>query len=96
MIRVSLLVLLSVVYLMCSAPASAADEKWRGVDQTVVEKVAKEHGREARAPLINTDQGDLLPFFFLLAGVAGGFAAGYYWRKLTGDRGRSRGAKGGR
>lgn len=61
-------------------------EKWPGVDETVVEKFAEEHGREARKPFINTDQGDLLLFVFLLAGAAGGFAAGYYWRTLTESR----------
>lgn len=60
----------------------AASEKWAGVDESVIEKYAKEHGREAREPLINTDQGDLLLFVFLLAGTVGGFAAGYYWRTL--------------
>ncbi len=63
-----------------------ASEKWSGVDESVVEKYAKEHGRETREPLINTDQGDLLLFVFLLAGAAGGFAAGYYWRTLTENR----------
>lgn len=52
----------------------------------MVEKVASEHGREAREPLINTDQGDLLLFVFLLAGTVGGFAAGYYWRTLMEGR----------
>lgn len=56
---------------------------WTGVDESVIEKVAKEHGREAMPPLINTDQGDLLLFVFLIAGTVGGFAAGYYWRMLT-------------
>ena len=60
-----------------------APRPWTGVDESVVEKVAKEHGREARPPLINTDQGDLLLFMFLIAGAVGGFAAGYYWRVLT-------------
>jgi len=55
---------------------------WSGVDESVVEKVAGEHGRHAREPFINTDQGDLLLFVFLLAGAVGGFAAGYYWRVL--------------
>ncbi len=68
---------------LCILPAaSTAAEKWQGVDESVVEKVAKEHGREKREPLINTDQGDLLLFVFLLAGTAGGFAAGYFWRIL--------------
>jgi len=57
--------------------------KWSGVDESVVERIAKEHGREAHTPLINTDQGDLLLFVFLLAGAVGGFAGGYYWRKLV-------------
>jgi hypothetical protein len=60
-----------------------ASEKWQGVDESVVERVAKEHGREARKPFINTDQGDLLLFAFLVAGSVGGFTAGYYWRMLT-------------
>jgi hypothetical protein len=64
-----------------------APRPWTGVDEEVVEKVAKEHGREARPPLINTDQGDLLLFVFLLAGAVGGFAAGYYWRSLTENKG---------
>ena len=70
---------------LCSLPAFAA-EKWAGVDETVVEKIAKEHGREKQEPLINTDQGDLLLFVFLIAGTVGGFAAGYYWRILMVER----------
>ncbi len=67
----------------CVLPfVSSAAEKWPGVDESVVEKYAKEQGREAHAPLINTDQGDLLLFVFLIAGAIGGFAAGYYWRIL--------------
>lgn len=65
---------------------SLAPKSWIGVDEAVVEKIAREHGREAKKPLINTDQGDLLLFLFLLAGVAGGFAAGYYWKLLVGDK----------
>ncbi len=65
---------------------STASEKWPGVDKSVIEKVAKGHDREAREPFINTDQGDLLLFVFLLAGAAGGFIAGYYWRALAGKK----------
>jgi hypothetical protein len=68
-------------------PASAA--KWSGVDETVVEKFAEEHGRPGSAPVINTDQGDLLLFMFLIGGLIGGFAAGYYWRMLTENKCRS-------
>ena len=62
---------------------SLAPKSWEGVDEAVVEKIAKEHGREARDPLIDPGSGDLLLFAFLLAGSVGGFAAGYYWRELT-------------
>ncbi|HSB34810.1 MAG TPA: cobalt transporter [Nitrospirota bacterium] len=65
------------------AASAACAEKWTGVDESVVQKIAKEQGRETREPFINTDQGDLLLFVFLTAGAISGFAAGYYWRKLT-------------
>ena len=58
-----------------------APRPWTGVDEAVVERIAKEHGREAKPPLINSE-GDLLLFVFLAAGAVGGFAAGYCWRKL--------------
>ena len=56
--------------------------QWAGVDETVVEKFAEAAGHPARKPYINTDQGDLLLFFFLIAGTAGGFVAGYCFREL--------------
>ncbi len=65
--------------LICS-PIGAAS--WSGVDETVIEKFAEQAGRSAREPLINTDQGDLLLFVFLLAGAVGGFAVGYWFRVL--------------
>jgi hypothetical protein len=71
-----------------SARAAETGGPWRGVDETVVEQIAKEHHREARPPLLRTDQGDLALFVFLLAGACGGFAAGYYWRKLIDARTR--------
>lgn len=71
-----------VLCLFFLAPA-VAFASWPGVDESVVEKIAGEHGRHAREPLINTDKGDMLLFVFLLAGAVGGFAAGYYWRVLT-------------
>jgi len=70
--------------------AEIKESKWPGVDESVVEKFAKEHGREAREPFINTDQGDLLLFVFLLAGTAGGFIAGYYWKELMVNKERQR------
>ena len=78
--RIFLLLFTFHILIVTAVPAA---EKWPGVDESVVEKIAKEQGREAHAPLINTDQGDLLLFVFLLAGAVGGFAAGYSWRMLT-------------
>ena len=63
-----------------------APKPWTGVDEAVVEKIAREHGREARKPFIDLGEGDLQLFAFLLAGAVGGFAAGYYWRKLVGEK----------
>jgi hypothetical protein len=68
--------------------AKADGGKWAGVDETVVEKFAAKAGRTAKEPFINKDQGDLLLFVFLIAGVAGGFVAGYYFRVLFHERER--------
>jgi len=78
--------LIAIVLLLGFLSFAFSTDKWSGVDETVVEKFAKEHGREAREPLINTDQGDLLIFLFLIAGAVGGFAAGYYWRMLVAEK----------
>ncbi len=64
-----------------------APRPWTGVDEAVVEKIAREHGREARKPLIDPGSGDLLLFVFLVAGAVGGFAGGYYWRMLVAEKG---------
>ena len=61
---------------------------WSGVDETVIVKFAEKAGRTAREPFINTDQGDLLLFVFLLAGAVAGFAAGYWFRVLFPPRRR--------
>lgn len=77
-------ILLISLFLFANSRFAFAEEKtkWGGVDESVVEKIAEEHGRTAWTPFINTDQGDLLLFVFLLAGTAGGFIMGFYWRKL--------------
>lgn len=68
------------------APEQGKGGKWAGVDEAVIEKIAGEHGREAKEPLIGDDQGDILLFLFLLAGAVGGFVAGYYWRVLITEK----------
>ena len=70
-----------------------AGEKWPGVDETVVNRIAREHGREERPSLIPAAEGDLQLFMFLLAGAAGGFVAGYYWRVLLEGKNRRAGGK---
>ena len=71
---------------ICFPVFAFCEEKWTGVDESVVEKYAKEHGREKRKSFIDTDQGDLLLFVFLLAGVLGGFTAGYNWKVLISEK----------
>lgn len=68
-----------------------AQQSYAGIDESVVEKLAAEHGRSATAPVINTDQGDLLLFVFLVAGVAAGFVGGVYFQRLFGhgEKGQS-------
>jgi ABC-type cobalt transport system substrate-binding protein len=77
-ITIALMLLLSAVWLA----AAEGGTKWAGVDETVVEKFATAGGRPPREPFINTDQGDLLLFVFLIAGTVGGFIGGYYYREL--------------
>jgi cobalt/nickel transport system permease protein/cobalt/nickel transport protein len=77
--------LIAVTLLLAFMSPVVAEEnlgKWPGVDEVVVEKFARELGREAREPYINTDQGDLLLFVFALAGAVGGFTMGYFWHKV--------------
>ena len=78
----SILILTFAYCILTSSVFAQEESKWPGVDVNVVEKFAQEHGRPAWTPFINTDQGDLLLFVFLLAGAAGGFMAGFCWRKL--------------
>ena len=59
-----------------------SDCKWAGVDESVIEKFATEANRPPQEPLINIERGDLPLLLFLLAGAAGGFTAGYYFRAL--------------
>jgi hypothetical protein len=75
-----------VVINFCLPVLAFCQEKWTGVDESVVEKYAKEHGRGKRKSFLDTDQGDMLLFVFLLAGVLGGFTAGYYWKVLISEK----------
>lgn len=81
-INTVLTIALVTTILLSFLPSEAHAERWGGVDESVIENVAEEAGREPAEPLINTDQGDLLLFVFLLAGTVGGFVGGYYYHKL--------------
>lgn len=70
-------------FMAVPAIAEKAPSKWPGVDEVVIEDIAQKAGRPAREPFINTDQGDLLLFLFLIAGAVGGFVAGYAYRSLA-------------
>lgn len=60
---------------------AAMPAQWPGVDETVVERAARQAGR-ARDGAPASPRGDLPLFLFLLAGASGGFAAGYHFRLL--------------
>jgi ABC-type cobalt transport system substrate-binding protein len=66
---------------------------WPGVDETVVEKAATAAGRPPRPPLFDPGAGDLRAFLFLIAGAAGGFVGGYYFRELLSRKGTPGGSR---
>lgn len=81
----SILVIIGVIAAVLAVP----DAEWSGVDESVVNKFAKEAGRPPREPYINTGKGDILLFCFLLAGTIGGFVAGYQYRGLFPPKAKS-------
>jgi hypothetical protein len=86
-----IVLILTVAGFLLAGPASPPSRaaSWSGVDETVIEKFAEKAGRPAREPFINTDQGDLLLFVFLVAGIVGGFIGGYNFRVLFPPRRRN-------
>jgi len=80
--KAALLLIFAGLFLSAPACPLGRAASWSGVDETVIEKFAEKAGRTAREPFINTDQGDLLLFVFLLAGMVGGFIGGYNFRVL--------------
>lgn len=75
-------VVVVVTGLVVCTMASHSCAEWPGVDEAVVKKFAEDAGRSPRDPYINTAQGDMLLFCFLLAGAVGGFIIGYNSRGL--------------
>ncbi len=75
-------VVMVLVVSIASLSLTWAAEQWPGVDDAVVKKFAEQAGRPPSEPFINTAQGDLLLFCFLVAGAVGGFVMGYCVRAL--------------
>jgi hypothetical protein len=73
-----LIALVAVVLLMMLLQAGGT---WLGIDETVVNVVARQAGRAPRLPIINLARGDL-EIFFLAAGSVGGFVAGLCFHAL--------------
>ncbi len=63
---------------------------WSDATDILSGKAADQAGREARDPFINTEQGNMLVFFFTLGGVAAGFIIGYNWRRLLAEKAKGR------
>lgn len=83
-----MVLLISLNFINWGAKASSSEEeegKWKGVDEAVIEKVAKEKGVSPKEPLISLE-GDLELFAFSLLSGLSGFVAGYYWRKLLSEK----------
>ncbi len=71
---------LLLLFLFPGKSLGSEKEKWKGLDEAVIEKLAEDKGRTPKS-LINLE-GDLeITMFTLVSGVAG-FIAGYYWRKI--------------
>ena len=80
-------ILLLVLFMTTAMPGMVAAEKWIGTDGLIEHKIVELGGPEAKEPLFNTDQGDLLLFFFALGGFAAGIIVGYNWHRLFGAGG---------
>ncbi len=76
-----LVVFVVLLSLLSAAALADSDTKWPGVDESVVKKFAEAGGRPPWAPFLNLE-GDAQLFAFLIAGLVGGFTAGYYFREL--------------
>jgi|ETN01SMinimDraft_4_1059930.scaffolds.fasta_scaffold94885_2 uncharacterized membrane protein (DUF485 family) len=67
---------------------------WSDATDVLSGQAAEQAGREARPPFINTEQGNMLAFFFALGGVAAGLTIGYNWRRLLAAEARGRRQRG--
>jgi cobalt/nickel transport system permease protein len=61
---------------------ATSTSSWVGLDESVIESVAGEAGREAVDPLFDVDSGDLLALLFAGGALAGGLLIGWLARGL--------------
>lgn len=78
--------ILIIIFTLILSSIVFAQEKWQGVDEAVIEKIAIDKGRQVKEPLISLE-GDIELFVFALFSAIGGFVAGYYWRELVNKKG---------
>jgi len=85
---VVILVLAIVGSVVTLSGQTTAREKglWSDATDVLSNTAALGAGRESRAPLINTEQGNMLIFFFALGGVVAGFTIGYNWRRVIAEK----------
>ncbi len=57
-----------------------SEEKWKALDEVVIEKIAQEKGLEPKS--VVELEGDMEIFVFSLLAAIGGFVAGFFYRKL--------------
>ncbi|MFN3504625.1 MAG: hypothetical protein ACK4Y7_00245 [Caldimicrobium sp.] len=72
------------IFLLIPGNVFAQENRWSGMDEAVIEKIAKDKGKEPK-PFLELE-GDLELFAFSLFFGISGFIAGYYWRKLFSER----------
>ena len=86
-VAVAILIIAIIGTVALSANNIVRDEGvWSDATDVLSGKAAEQAGREARDPYINTEQGNMLVFFFCLGGVAAGSAIGYNWRRLFAEK----------
>ncbi|MHB8172651.1 MAG: hypothetical protein ACYDG6_14105 [Thermincolia bacterium] len=78
---------LMAIFAVATIISLAMGHSFSGVDEIVnveINQLSIAAGAGERDPFINTDQGNLLLFLFLLSGLVVGFYLGYQWRGIFG------------
>ncbi|MBK7976085.1 MAG: energy-coupling factor ABC transporter permease [Deltaproteobacteria bacterium] len=75
--------LLAAVIWAAPAGPAAAEERFLGLDETVIEAAGAAGGRPATGPVLDVEQGDLLLFVFSLGTFVAGVVVGVSWTRLT-------------